>query len=68
MCGDIAPQVVSVDLLNVGSGTEDGASQRGALVGCGVEVVEYHLLYLLIYFLEERREEGRWRVGGEGIG
>lgn len=64
MCGDVAPQVISVDLFNVGCGTENGASQRGTLIGCGMEVVEYHLLYLLIYFLEEgggKVEGGRRR-------
>ena len=59
MSGDVTAQVVSVDLLDIGSGTEDGAAQCRALVGIGMKVVEYNLLNLLVHFL-------RWEGQGRG--
>ena len=51
MSGYIATEIVSVDLLDVLSGSENGAPERGSLVGQGVEVIKYYFLYLLLNFL-----------------
>ena len=64
MSGDVTAQIVSVDLLDVGSGAEDGAAQCRALVGIGMEVVEYNLLNLLVHFLGWG---GRGRGGEQGV-
>ena len=51
MRGYIATEVVSVDSLDVGSWSKNGHPKRGALVGQGMEMVKYHLLYLLLHLL-----------------
>ena len=47
----IIHQVLSVDLLDILSGSEYGPPEGRALVGYGVEVVEYHLFHLLLHLL-----------------
>ena len=39
---------ISLDIL---SWSEDGPPEGGALVGYGVEMVEYHLINLLVHLL-----------------
>ena len=51
MRGYIATEVVSVDPLDIGSGSQNGHPKRGALVGQGMEMVKYHFLHLLLHFL-----------------
>ena len=60
----ISTEIISVDSLDVSSRTQYGAAQGGPLVGCGMEVVKYHLLHLLVNFLGGERGGEREREGG----
>ena len=51
MCRYIIHQVLSIDLLNILRGSKYGPPEGRALVGNGVEVVEYHLFDLLLHLL-----------------
>ena len=51
MCRHIIHQILSIDLLNILRGSKNGPPEGRALVGNGVEVVEYHLFNLLLHFL-----------------
>ena len=51
MCWHVIHQVLSIDPLNILSGSEYGPAEGRTLVGNGVEVVEYHLFHLLLHFL-----------------
>ena len=48
---DVVGQVLPIDALDVGGGSQDGHAQWGALIGHSVEVVKYHLLNLLVHLL-----------------
>ena len=66
MCGDVVQKVISADSLDVPGGPEDGPAKGRGLVGSGVEVVEYDLLYLLVHLLRVEGGGEEWRRGEEG--
>ena len=47
----IIHQILSIDLLNILRGSENGPPEGRALVGNGMEVVKYHLFHLLLHLL-----------------
>ena len=51
MGGDVVNDVLPADFLDVLGGSQDGPPEGRALVGVGVDVVEDHLLDLLLHFL-----------------
>lgn len=53
MCVDVVGQVLPIDALDVCCGPQDGHAQWGALISHSVEVVEYHLLHLLVHLLQD---------------
>ena len=52
MGGDIINDVFPADFINILGGPQDGPPEGRALVGVGMDVVEDHLLHLLLYLLE----------------
>ena len=51
MSSDIVGQIIPANLLDILRGSEYSHAQGGALVGNGMEMVKYHLLYLLLHLL-----------------